>query len=154
MNISACHVFVFNVFSVLLAVCVAGYSSSKNEILELRLPLKLLANENKVKKKRYLTPLLHTIREICANVCVVWCVQGLCAERDFKVVHGGFSEGPVHCLRHVPGTRWVNASGILYGTKINLFPGKKKKKVIVRNPVKTEAEIETNPAKMKKKTSF
>ncbi|KAM4735070.1 integrator complex assembly factor WDR73 isoform 2-T2 [Anableps anableps] len=52
-------------------------SSSKNELLELRLPLKLLADENK----------------------------GLCAERDFKVVHGGFSEGPVRCLRHIPGTR-------------------------------------------------
>ncbi|KAF1388483.1 hypothetical protein PFLUV_G00090720 [Perca fluviatilis] len=60
-------------------VCVAGYSSSKNEILELHLPLKLLADENK----------------------------GLCAERDFKVVHGGFAEGPVCCLRHVPGTRCV-----------------------------------------------
>ncbi|XP_070691631.1 WD repeat-containing protein 73 isoform X2 [Pempheris klunzingeri] len=58
-------------------VCVAGYSSSKNEILELRLPLKLFADENK----------------------------GLCAERDFKVVHGGFTDGPVRCLRHVPGTR-------------------------------------------------
>lgn len=30
------------------AVCVAGYSSSKNEILELLLPLKLFADENKV----------------------------------------------------------------------------------------------------------
>uniref|UniRef100_A0A3Q3GEN7 WD repeat domain 73 n=1 Tax=Kryptolebias marmoratus TaxID=37003 RepID=A0A3Q3GEN7_KRYMA len=60
-------------------VCVAGYSASKNEILELRLPLKLFADENK----------------------------GLCAERDFKVVHGGFTEGPVRCLRHVPGTRCV-----------------------------------------------
>ncbi|XP_072249845.1 WD repeat-containing protein 73 [Leuresthes tenuis] len=60
-------------------VCVAGYSSSRNEILELRLPLKLLADENK----------------------------GLCAERDFKVVHGGFTEGPIHCLRHIPGTRCV-----------------------------------------------
>ncbi|XP_037531998.1 WD repeat-containing protein 73 [Nematolebias whitei] len=60
-------------------VCVAGYSSSKNEILELRLPLKLFADENK----------------------------GLCAERDFKVVHGGFTEGPTRCLKHVPGTRCV-----------------------------------------------
>ncbi|KAK5861680.1 hypothetical protein PBY51_017137 [Eleginops maclovinus] len=60
-------------------VCVAGYSSSKNEILELQLPLKLFADENK----------------------------GLCAERDFKVVHGGFTDGPVRCLRHVPGTRCV-----------------------------------------------
>ncbi|XP_029927560.1 integrator complex assembly factor WDR73 [Myripristis murdjan] len=58
-------------------VCVAGYRSAKNELLELLLPLKLLAEENK----------------------------GLCAERDFKVVHGGFAEGPVHCLRHIPGTR-------------------------------------------------
>ncbi|XP_044215874.1 WD repeat-containing protein 73 [Thunnus albacares] len=60
-------------------VCVAGHRPSKNEILELRLPLKLFADENK----------------------------GLCAERDFKVVHGGFSDGPVRCLRHVPGTRCV-----------------------------------------------
>ncbi|XP_041845216.1 WD repeat-containing protein 73 isoform X2 [Melanotaenia boesemani] len=60
-------------------VCVAGYSSSKNDILELRLPLKLFADENK----------------------------GLCAERDFKVVCGGFTEGPVRCLRYIPGTRCV-----------------------------------------------
>uniref|UniRef100_A0A4W6D4D1 WD repeat domain 73 n=1 Tax=Lates calcarifer TaxID=8187 RepID=A0A4W6D4D1_LATCA len=58
-------------------VCVAGFSPSKNEILELRLPRKLFADENK----------------------------GLCAERDFKVVHGGFTDRPVRCLRHVPGTR-------------------------------------------------
>uniref|UniRef100_A0A8D3B665 WD repeat-containing protein 73 n=1 Tax=Scophthalmus maximus TaxID=52904 RepID=A0A8D3B665_SCOMX len=63
-------------------VCVAGYGSSKNEVLELRLPLKLFANENK----------------------------GLCAERDFKVVHGGFADGPVRCLRHVPGTRCIVTS--------------------------------------------
>ncbi|XP_070768261.1 WD repeat-containing protein 73 [Enoplosus armatus] len=60
-------------------VCVAGCTSSKNELLELRLPLKLFADENK----------------------------GLCAERDFKVVNGGFTDGPVRCLRHVPGTRSV-----------------------------------------------
>ncbi|XP_044062921.1 WD repeat-containing protein 73 isoform X2 [Siniperca chuatsi] len=35
------------------------------------------------------------------------CVQGLCAERDFKVVNGGLTDGPVRCLRHVPGTRCV-----------------------------------------------
>ncbi|XP_061574490.1 WD repeat-containing protein 73 [Cololabis saira] len=58
-------------------ICVAGYNSSKIEILELRLPLKLFADENK----------------------------GLCPERDFKVVHGGFTEGPIRCLRHIPGTR-------------------------------------------------
>nr|XP_020473100.1 WD repeat-containing protein 73 isoform X2 [Monopterus albus] len=58
-------------------VCVAGCSLKKNEILELRLPLRLFAEENK----------------------------GLCAERDFKVVHGGFTDGPVRCLRHIPGTR-------------------------------------------------
>ncbi|XP_019964670.2 WD repeat-containing protein 73 isoform X1 [Paralichthys olivaceus] len=63
-------------------VCVAGCTESKNEILELRLPLKLFADENK----------------------------GLCAERDFKVVHGGFAEGPIRCLRHVPGTRCVVTS--------------------------------------------
>ncbi|XP_034409130.1 WD repeat-containing protein 73 [Cyclopterus lumpus] len=60
-------------------VCVGGHGASKNEILELLLPLKLFADENK----------------------------GLCAERDFKVVHGGFTEGPVRCLRHVPGSRCV-----------------------------------------------
>ncbi|XP_028282392.1 integrator complex assembly factor WDR73 isoform X2 [Parambassis ranga] len=60
-------------------VCVAGYSASKNEILELRLPAKLFADNNK----------------------------GLCAERDFKVAHGAFTDGPVRCLRHIPGTRSV-----------------------------------------------
>ncbi|XP_068425112.1 WD repeat-containing protein 73 [Clinocottus analis] len=60
-------------------VCVAGYAAARNEILELLLPLKLLADENK----------------------------GLCAQRDFKVVHGGFTEGPVRCLTHVPGSRCV-----------------------------------------------
>lgn len=38
-------------FGVFVGVCVAGYSQSKNEILELRLPLKLLADENKVKNQ-------------------------------------------------------------------------------------------------------
>ncbi|XP_026227813.1 WD repeat-containing protein 73 isoform X1 [Anabas testudineus] len=60
-------------------VCVAGNSLSKSEILELHLPPRLFAEENK----------------------------GLCAERDFKVVHGGFTDGPVRCLRHIPGTRCV-----------------------------------------------
>ncbi|KAK2909671.1 WD repeat-containing protein 73 isoform X2 [Channa argus] len=60
-------------------VCVAGYTPAKNEILELRLPMRLFAEENK----------------------------GLCAERDFKVVHGGFTDGPVRCLTHIPGTRCV-----------------------------------------------
>ncbi|KAL0994042.1 hypothetical protein UPYG_G00117060 [Umbra pygmaea] len=61
-------------------ICVAGYhSSSKSEILELLLPPKLFADDN----------------------------QGLCAERDFKVVHGGFSDGPIHCLKHIPGSRCV-----------------------------------------------
>uniref|UniRef100_A0A3Q3W5Q1 WD repeat domain 73 n=1 Tax=Mola mola TaxID=94237 RepID=A0A3Q3W5Q1_MOLML len=61
------------------SVCIAGYSSSKNEIMELCLPPKLFADENKA----------------------------LCAERDFRVVHGGLTDGPVHCLRHIPGTRCV-----------------------------------------------
>ncbi|KAM4601441.1 integrator complex assembly factor WDR73 [Polymixia lowei] len=60
-------------------VCVAGYHAAKNDILELHLPPKLFADENK----------------------------GLCAERDFKVVNGGFTDGPVHCLTHIPGTRCV-----------------------------------------------
>lgn len=34
---------------VFAAVCVAGHASSKNEILELLLPLKLFADENKVR---------------------------------------------------------------------------------------------------------
>ncbi|XP_072316676.1 WD repeat-containing protein 73 [Eucyclogobius newberryi] len=63
-------------------VCVAGFSSSKNEILELSLPLRLLAEQNK----------------------------GLCAERDFKVVHGGLSDAPVLGLRHVPGSRCAVSS--------------------------------------------
>ncbi|XP_054637950.1 WD repeat-containing protein 73-like isoform X2 [Dunckerocampus dactyliophorus] len=58
-------------------ICVAGGSLTKNDILELCLPRKLFAEENK----------------------------GLCAERDFKVVHGGFTQGPVSVLKHVPGTR-------------------------------------------------
>ncbi|XP_061771423.1 WD repeat-containing protein 73-like isoform X2 [Nerophis ophidion] len=58
-------------------ICVAGYRPDKNELLELCLPLKVLAAEKK----------------------------GLCAERDFKVVNGGFSHGAVNDLKHVPGTR-------------------------------------------------
>ncbi|MCJ8740889.1 hypothetical protein PDJAM_G00064280 [Pangasius djambal] len=65
------------------SICVAGYSSEKNEILELLLPLKLYAKGN----------------------------QGLCPERDFKVQHGGFSDEPVECLRHIYGKRCVVTSG-------------------------------------------
>ncbi|XP_051533232.1 WD repeat-containing protein 73 isoform X1 [Myxocyprinus asiaticus] len=65
------------------SICVAGCTSSRSEILELLLPLKLYAGDN----------------------------QGLCAERDFKVQHGGFSEEPVECLIHIPGTRCVVTSG-------------------------------------------
>nr|XP_055036962.1 WD repeat-containing protein 73 [Misgurnus anguillicaudatus]XP_055036963.1 WD repeat-containing protein 73 [Misgurnus anguillicaudatus] len=65
------------------SICVAGYNGTRNEILELLLPLKLYAGDN----------------------------QGLCAERDFKVQHGGFSEEPVECLIHIPGTRCVVTSG-------------------------------------------
>ncbi|KAK3555303.1 hypothetical protein QTP86_014898 [Hemibagrus guttatus] len=65
------------------SICVAGYSSEKNEILELLLPLKLYAKGN----------------------------QGLCPERDFKVQHGGFSDEPVECLRHIFGKRCVVTSG-------------------------------------------
>ncbi|XP_051922322.1 WD repeat-containing protein 73-like isoform X2 [Hippocampus zosterae] len=61
-------------------ICVTGYNkSSKNEILELSLPQKLFAEEKK----------------------------GLCAERDFKVLHGGFSPDPVGVLKHIPGTRLI-----------------------------------------------
>ncbi|XP_065143853.1 integrator complex assembly factor WDR73 [Paramisgurnus dabryanus] len=65
------------------SICVAAYNGTRNEILELLLPLKLYAGDN----------------------------QGLCAERDFKVQHGGFSEEPVECLIHIPGTRCVVTSG-------------------------------------------
>ncbi|KAL6469953.1 hypothetical protein MHYP_G00210720 [Metynnis hypsauchen] len=67
------------------SVCVAGYSSPKNEILELLLPLKLYAGDK----------------------------QGLCPERDFKVQHGGFCDEPVECLRHIFGksNRCVVTSG-------------------------------------------
>ncbi|KAI5622495.1 WD repeat-containing protein 73 [Silurus asotus] len=65
------------------SICVAGYMSEKNEILELLLPLKLYAKGNK----------------------------GLCPERDFKVQHGGFSEEPVECLKHIFGKRCVVTSG-------------------------------------------
>ncbi|XP_022531692.2 WD repeat-containing protein 73 [Astyanax mexicanus] len=65
------------------SICVAGYSSPKNEILELLLPLKLYAGGK----------------------------QGLCPERDFKVEHGGFSEEPVECLRHIFGKRCLVSSG-------------------------------------------
>ncbi|KAI7796022.1 WD repeat-containing protein 73 [Triplophysa rosa] len=64
-------------------ICVAGYTGARSEILELLLPLKLYAGDN----------------------------QGLCAERDFKVQHGGFSEEPVECLIHIPETRFVVTSG-------------------------------------------
>lgn len=37
----------------------------------------------------------------------IQCGQGLCAERDFKVVHGGFSDGSIHGLKHIPGTRYI-----------------------------------------------
>ncbi|XP_056587398.1 WD repeat-containing protein 73 isoform X2 [Triplophysa dalaica] len=65
------------------SICVAGYTEARSEILELLLPLKLYAGDN----------------------------QGLCAERDFKVQHGGFSEEPVECLIHIPETRFVVTSG-------------------------------------------
>ncbi|XP_075873174.1 integrator complex assembly factor WDR73 [Nelusetta ayraudi] len=61
------------------SVCVAGNSSSRCEILELELPPRLSATQN----------------------------QGLCAGRDFRVLHGGFSDGPVRHLAHVPGTRCI-----------------------------------------------
>ncbi|XP_072517855.1 WD repeat-containing protein 73 [Salminus brasiliensis] len=65
------------------SICVAGYSSPKNEILELLLPLKLYAGGK----------------------------QGLCPERDFKVERGGFSDEPVACLKHIFGKRCLVSSG-------------------------------------------
>ncbi|XP_024917291.1 integrator complex assembly factor WDR73 isoform X2 [Cynoglossus semilaevis] len=60
-------------------VCTAGSGSSKSEILELCLPPKLFADENK----------------------------SLCAGRDFTVLHGAFTDRIVSCLQHVPGTRCI-----------------------------------------------
>ncbi|XP_041649941.1 WD repeat-containing protein 73 isoform X2 [Cheilinus undulatus] len=87
-------------------VCVAGYAPSKNEILELLLPLKLLADENKVTQRLIFS---STSAGKCHYklLLFVWCVQGLCAERDFKVAHGGFTDDPVRCLKHIPGSRHV-----------------------------------------------
>ncbi|KAF7467001.1 WD repeat-containing protein 73 [Marmota monax] len=66
-------------------VFVAGYESlKKNEILHLILPLRLSVKEN----------------------------QGLFPERDFKLRHGGFSDGPVFDLKHVPDTRLLVTSGL------------------------------------------
>ncbi|XP_029457961.1 WD repeat-containing protein 73 [Rhinatrema bivittatum] len=66
------------------SICVAGYEKLKrNEILQLLLPQKLYAKEN----------------------------QGLCAERDFKVEHGGFSDWPVYNLKHVPNTSLLLTTG-------------------------------------------
>ncbi|KAJ8402250.1 hypothetical protein AAFF_G00371150 [Aldrovandia affinis] len=75
------------------SICVAGYSTTKsNEILQLLLPQKLFAKNN----------------------------QGLCPERDFKVDHGGFSEDPVNCLKHISGTRCVVSSGAP-GSKLQIW---------------------------------
>ncbi|XP_004479669.1 WD repeat-containing protein 73 [Dasypus novemcinctus] len=66
-------------------VFVAGYERlKKNEILHLILPLRLSVKEN----------------------------QGLFPERDFKVCHGGFSDGPIFDLKHVPNTRLLVTSGL------------------------------------------
>ncbi|PNJ19768.1 WDR73 isoform 12, partial [Pongo abelii] len=66
-------------------VFVAGYESlKKNEILHLKLPLRLSVNENK----------------------------GLFPERDFKVRHGGFSDRSIFDLKHVPHTRLLVTSGL------------------------------------------
>ncbi|XP_026861355.2 WD repeat-containing protein 73 isoform X2 [Electrophorus electricus] len=74
------------------SICVADYSSARNEILELLLPLKLYAGGNK----------------------------GLCPERDFKLQHGGFCDEPVECLRHIFGKRCVVTSG-QYSSKLQVW---------------------------------
>ncbi|XP_060013967.1 WD repeat-containing protein 73 isoform X1 [Lagenorhynchus albirostris] len=66
-------------------ILVAGYESlKKNEILHLILPLRLSVKEN----------------------------QGLFPERDFRVRHGGFSDGSVFDLKYVPDTRLLVTSGL------------------------------------------
>lgn len=92
------------------AVCVAGYGSSKNQLLELRLPLKLFAEENKVTVKKTKAFIVKRRFQLSLNFCPICWVQGLCAERDFKLLHGGFSDGPVGCLRHIPASRWAQTS--------------------------------------------
>ncbi|XP_063162083.1 WD repeat-containing protein 73 [Candoia aspera] len=65
-------------------ICVAGYGNKgRNEILQLLLPLRLLAKQNK----------------------------GLCPERDFKVQRGGMCDRPVYRLKHVPETSLLVTSG-------------------------------------------
>ncbi|XP_009865560.1 PREDICTED: WD repeat-containing protein 73 [Apaloderma vittatum] len=65
-------------------VCVAGYGQSgRNEILQLLPPPTLQVKET----------------------------QGLRPERDFKVECGGFSNRPVHSLKHVPDTSLLVTSG-------------------------------------------
>uniref|UniRef100_A0A8C5SQY7 High-affinity choline transporter 1 n=1 Tax=Laticauda laticaudata TaxID=8630 RepID=A0A8C5SQY7_LATLA len=65
-------------------ICVAGYENgSRNEILQLLLPPRLLARQNK----------------------------GLCPERDFKVERGGICDRPIYRLKHVPGTSLLVTSG-------------------------------------------
>ena len=59
------------------AVCVAGYSSSKNEILELRLPPKLFASENKVLKHQN-SPLKTQVLNVTLSLCYS-CVCVLCS---------------------------------------------------------------------------
>ncbi|XP_049639887.1 WD repeat-containing protein 73 [Suncus etruscus] len=66
-------------------VFVAGCEQQKkNEILHLQLPLRLFAKEN----------------------------QGLCPERDFKVLHGGFWDRRAYELKHVLDTRILVTSGV------------------------------------------
>ncbi|XP_070800102.1 WD repeat-containing protein 73 [Pituophis catenifer annectens] len=65
-------------------IFVAGYENgSRNEILQLLLPPRLLAKQNK----------------------------GLCPERDFKVERGGICDRPIYRLKHVPGTSLLVTSG-------------------------------------------
>lgn len=67
-----------NVFVVSAAVGVAGYRSSKNELLELRLPLKLFADENKVRKFRRSCLVLKTNHRSDPLLCVLMCSGSLC----------------------------------------------------------------------------
>lgn len=83
-------------------ICVAGYTAgAKSEILELLLPLKLYAGDNQVNKEESIA----RWTEIGFKCLLIIILKGLCAERDFKVQHGGFSEEPIECLIHIPGTR-------------------------------------------------
>lgn len=88
---------------VFTAVCVAGFSPSKNEILELHLPLKLFANENKVMTKEFCT-WAFILYPGDSNVTQSLCRVFLCVCVDaFRVsVQNGTSKSSMAVSQTVP----------------------------------------------------